>query len=127
MPGEGIDKEMVEKSEKDNLFDSVTKRSKVIVGLTISVFILGSFLIKPLLWPSRLQADIAQLRKEDEEIRKDVNTQIDKVSSTAQHDREMIKKDLEHLKEKVDKVEDMIEFLYLKGGGKAIADNDKEG
>lgn len=117
---------MVKKSKEENLFDSVTKRSKVIIMLIISIFVLGSWIAKPLLWPSKLEADIVALRKEDQEIRKDVDAQLDKVSTAAESERNMIKKDLSHLKEKVDKVERMIEFLYLQGGGKAIADKGKE-
>jgi len=100
--------------------DFISRNGKV-VGFIISLFILAGFLAKPLLWPAKLQSEIVRLREEveqnDKDIREDMNTAITLIQEKNEHSQELIRKDLDFLKQKVDKVDDMVEFLYRKSGG----------
>lgn len=95
-----------------------------ILGIIISVCVLLGFLAKPVFWPSKLQSEIDRIKVDisnrDKDIKKDVDIIIEKVKMKIEVDQAIIKNDLSHLKEKVDKMEGMIEFLYLKSGGKKV-------
>ena len=113
-----IIKEIILTNKSQNDFIS---RNGKIVGFIISLFILAGFIGKPLLWPSKLQSEITEIKekidKNDKDIREDMNIAINIVQEKTNHSQELIKKDLDFLKQKVDKVDDMVEFLYRKGGG----------
>lgn len=93
-----------------------------ILGIIISVCVLLGFLAKPIFWPSKLQSEVTQLKadvaKIDADIRKDINATIEQVKTKVDADKNLINNNIDHLKEKVDKMDKMIEFLYIKNGGK---------
>ena len=108
------------KLSKNSMKDFWDKNHKSIVVL-LSLMALFTAVTKPIVWPSKIQTQIENLQKEDQRIKDAVNDKADKVR--VEGDQALLKKDIDHLKEKVDEVNQMVKFLYHRSGGAPVPES----
>jgi hypothetical protein len=86
-----------------------------IVLLLLTVLMLFAAAAKPIVWPSKIQADIEQIQKE-------MLGKADRVK--VEGDQALINNDIEHMKNDVRRIGKMVEHLYFRSGGKPLEEKE---